>query len=1053
MFICFSISLVLKAQDQSLSKEALEKNISKIDVNIKNTKEQMKSIGDASYLADLYFVLAEFLVEKAKLKYQLKIAQNPDVPVNDLDFTIEKRPKEEAIGVYETFLEKFPTDSRRDRALFFKAHELRELGRKEDMLKTYRKLSSEFPKSQYWPEVQLNLGDVYFEEKKNFDLALEYYKSLEKVSDSEFLPLAYYRMGWCYINKTEFLNAYKAYEKSIFIANELKAKNIEIKNEIREQALLAMVWPYSEIPIKKIEKVHPATTSTLEHFRQISFGFDSYQKLLKKLANRMVLKKRYNDAVDIYIETLAVYTDLEERLSAMSKLYQLLRNSIKDVKRPGLAQYFDAVLSELMSSDGISAKDKKKYYWGMEQIVRDYSYENHKAQKKSQQFKENAIKGYQVYVRYFKRAKYSDYIRYNYAGLLFSRGNPFEAAKEYEFLARKKSRKLKKSWKSLLKSSLEAYLSALGKGSLQLLEKTQARDALRNMGELFLKRYPKDSASSSILFNIGQSYYNERNFNDAVKYFKRFIQSYPSDTKLSLAVNQILDAHNQREDYKAIIKDGEWFLKSNRVGNPTLRDNVKEIVSQAKLISVRKQSSNLSQEGYAKNMLKLASKFKGTDLGDKALYEAFILYRSQRSSEMYTPGSILLKNHSNSKYAKQVAGDMVQTALLTADFERASKYLEYYGTQYPKDKESELFLNQAAEIRSIIRDYSGAKRVYNKIGNLKQIAEMDLLAKDWKALLSSAQRVSEPLRSYYLAMAYRELKQSIKAEKILRSRMTRIKGSGNKEVLVKAIYLQALLGLDRYQKIRFSKSSDDQAVVGKKTAGLQVLTESFSSVIATGDAEMTLAALSGLGEVYKAFGDFLKEAKVPKGLNKDQKKFYKSEIQKQVNRYIEQSNNYFDKCLDAAKQANMYSKFLVYCKERSQAVDLPGLVPRFKENDNANIENLRKALFDRPRDPQIYRDIVEAQILDKNFGAALATANRATEMFPENVKVASSYIYVLLHIGDFKEAGAELNRAIKIDAYNSELKSIKHQLRQYFGFVTKKQNIPSSIRSFLPGWL
>ena len=129
--------------------------------------------------------------------------------------------------------------------------------------------------------------------------------------------------------------------------------------------------------------------------------------------------------------------------------------------------------------------------------------------------------------------------------------------------------------------------------------------------------------------------------------------------------------------------------------------------------------------------------------------------------------SILLKNHSNSKYAKQVAGDMVQTALLTADFERASKYLEYYGTQYPKDKESELFLNQAAEIRSIIRDYSGAKRVYNKIGNLKQIAEMDLLAKDWKALLSSAQRVSEPLRSYYLAMAYRELKQSIKAEKIL----------------------------------------------------------------------------------------------------------------------------------------------------------------------------------------------------------------------------------------------------------------------------------------------
>ncbi|MEC9283525.1 MAG: tetratricopeptide repeat protein, partial [Bdellovibrionota bacterium] len=554
-------------------------------------------------------------------------------------------------------------------------------------------------------------------------------------------------------------------------------------------------------------------------------------------------------------------------------------------------------------------------------------------------------------------------------------------------------------------------------------------------------------------FNIGQSYYNERNFNDSVKYFKRFIQAYPSDTKLSLAVNQILDAHNQREDYKSLIKDGEWFLKSKRVGNPSLRDNVKEIVSQAKLISVRKQSSSLSQEGYAKNMLKLASKFKGTDLGDKALYEAFILYRSQRSSEMYTPGSILLKNHSISKYAKQVAGDMVQTALLTADFDRASKYLEYYGTQYPKDKESELFLNQAAEIRSIIRDYAGAKRVYNKIGNLKEIAEMDLLARDWQALLSSSQKVSEPLRTYYLAMAYRELKQSAKAEQVLKSRMTRIKGSGNKDILVKAIYLQALLGLDRYQKIRFSRKTNDQAVVGQKTAGLQALTQSFSSVIATGDPEMTLAALSGLGELYKGFGTFLKEAKIPKGLNKDQKEFYKNEIQKQVSSYIEQSNSYFNKCLDVAKQANLFSKFLVYCKEKSQAVKIPGLVPRFKENENANIENLRKALFDRPRDPQIYRDIIEAQIIDKNFGAALATANRATEMFPENTKIASAYIYVLLHIGDFREAGLQLSRAVKIDAYNSELKAIEYQIKKYFGFAPKKQVVSSSVRSFLPGWL
>lgn len=1048
----FSLSNV-NAQEQELSAEELKAKLFKVDDNIENTKNQIKTVGDAAYLADLYFVLAEFLVEKSRVLYQLKIAQNPDVPVEELDFTFEKRPKEEAIAVYETFLEKFPSENRRDRALFFKAHELRELGRSDEMLKVYQRITKDFPQSNYWSEAQLNIGDVYFEQKKDFELALEYFDLIIKKQETEFTPLAYYKAGWCYINLNKFLPAYKSFESAILSSNRLIAKKIDLTSDIREEALQAMVWPYSEIGKKEITKVHPISVSSIEHFRSISFGYESYVKLLSKLGRRMKIKKRYRDAADAYFEFLKVSTDLEAKLSRASEFYQILRSNLKDVKWPGLSNQLGQLLAELKYDNKIADKEKEKYQAGIEKILRDLAIQNHRAAKKQVQYKGLAIEAYSNYLDHFEASPYRDRIRYNYAGLLFSSGSAFDAAKEYERLARTRKRKLKKSWKAILKASLESYLAALGKGQLLIHKKEQARDALRGLGQLYLKRYPKDKASSTILFNIGQSYYNERNFAEAVKFFKNFILVYPRDTQVSLAINQILDAHNQKEDYESLIKDGDWFLKNTKVANPSLRGNINEIVSQAKLLLLKKESGDFTKGTYAKNMLKMASKFKGTDLGDKALYEAFILFRSQRSEEMYKPGAVLLKSHSGSQYAKQVAGDMVRTALLTADFERAAKYLEYYGIKYPKDKESELFLSQAGEIRFLIRDYSGAKRVFGRLKDYVKIADMDYESRDWKALLSSSTRVLEPKRSFYLAKALRETGKKKLAKQILNTKLGTIKSSGKKDVLAKSIYLLAQLSLDDYRKLQFSKRTDDQVVVKKKTESLAALTAKFNNVIATGHPEMTLAALSGLGEIYKNFGAFIEKAKIPKGLTRAQKKMFEDAIAQQALNYQKQSDAYFEQCLSVAEKAELYSKYLIYCRDKSLNSKLPGAVPSFSGESSNNIQSLRKSLFDRPRDVDIYINMVKSFISEKKFGEALATANRAIEMFPENPKVYTYYSVVLLHIGDFEQAGYWLKQGVTKDAYNDELKFIESKVKRFFSYSVKKASVTSDLRSYMPGWL
>lgn len=149
-----------------MSLEKMRQGIIKIDKSIEETKFRIRNIKDARFLPDLYFTLAEFYVQKARFMYSIKVTENENAPLEELDFTAEKRPKLEAIAVYDTILEKFPNLPERDKAIFFKAHELRELGRVEEMIQEYRKITSQFPKSEYWYESQLVIGDYFFEQKK-----------------------------------------------------------------------------------------------------------------------------------------------------------------------------------------------------------------------------------------------------------------------------------------------------------------------------------------------------------------------------------------------------------------------------------------------------------------------------------------------------------------------------------------------------------------------------------------------------------------------------------------------------------------------------------------------------------------------------------------------------------------------------------------------------------------------------------------------------------------------------------------------------------------------
>ena len=154
------------ARPDEIDVEALEAELATIENKILVTKKEIAKIRDASFLPDLYFSLGDMHVQKSRAMYLLKVQKNPGKTPDQIDFTLEKRPKIEAIEIYQKIYNFFPKEKRRDRALFLTGLEQRDLGLFEPMLRTFIKLSKEFPNSSHYNEANIILGDYLFEGKK-----------------------------------------------------------------------------------------------------------------------------------------------------------------------------------------------------------------------------------------------------------------------------------------------------------------------------------------------------------------------------------------------------------------------------------------------------------------------------------------------------------------------------------------------------------------------------------------------------------------------------------------------------------------------------------------------------------------------------------------------------------------------------------------------------------------------------------------------------------------------------------------------------------------------
>ena len=1004
--------------------EQLYDDLEKINKSIETSRDRVKTLRDARFLPDVYFTLAELYVDKSRYMFAIKRLENKDTPTEELDFSGERKPKQQAIEVYQNLLDKFPLLPERDKAMFLMAHEYRELGQDDLMAQTYSKITTEYPTSTYWSESELLLGTFFFEKKKDYQHALTLFKAILDRPVGPFTPLARYKMGWVYINLNQNKDAVLAFEGVLNKDKDVDMRDLpEIykKTDVRRDALLAMVRPYSDLNDAEIKQLGENRRDPLAYFHGLANNRISYQRVLRSLGRRLTIKNRYIAATRVYFELLRITDDLDVKREAIESVYESMINSKQRWPVNLFADEIEDVMTRERYNGAIPLPERRKDLTNDETFVRDVATRFHQRAQQTASEKDYglAIHGYEIYLALFPNTVHSNELRLDLAESYFKTHQFVKSAKLYEELGRgQKNPAKKRDW---LDSSLQAYTAALKTpAALSRVQLVQAREGLRDVGATWLQLYPNDQADSGIRFNMGRTYYDERDFNNAVRAFQGYIKSHPKASDVRLAADLILDSYNQREDYDGMIRAGKMVVADMNVDAQT-RKEVAEIVKQAEYRKIQNQSGDSGTvRDYTQNLLKFAQRYKGSAIGDQALYDAFISLKAKRDPQAYDPGEQLLMQHENSKYAREVALAMGQMALTTADFRRAAKYFEIYARKYKSDAEGRDFMKNAAQIRESMGDYKLASEDFKFLGDFESVGRNEFKDANWPELAKVAGQVGGIRGAYWSGLASYRLGDRSRALPYLNdaSRM-KAKDYDESTMAAHALYLVAAEALKEYKSIQLVQGKEAEGVK-KKTEQLAKVTQQLNTVIQFGNGRWTIAALYGIGTANQEFADFLRRSPPPAGASPAIVVQYKGLIEQQAKKYQSTASEFFKQCVMNGEKFEVFSRFVRGCESQGQLVvdeaEDTKMTAQSTEQNPAGAQAIRNQLYDKPRDIPTMLRLVSSYMQARDYSMANLILGRALEIQPNTASLIALQGINQMFVNDLEAAQQDFQAALKISS-------------------------------------
>ena len=430
-----------------------------------------------------------------------------------------------------------------------KAEEYYKLGYEFYSLKDYTVAIEELKKAldirSNYPHARYLLAECYFRLKEYRLAQVEYERVVTDSETNEYTDDALWGSGWSYYLLEEYEEAARRFSKLLndFPDSELA---LQARHKLGKSYFQGNNYP-----------------ETIKVYREFLEKYSEYQgeeiKEVYYLLGQAYLRSgKYKEAEEVFNNLLSFFPEFE--LASEVKYYNSLSLFKENRYEEAMVQ-----LEDLISEAEIEDKKKKEAQYLLARCLlnlKEYS----KAIKNLESLKES-LKQFEVEGSFLEKVSFD-------LGLAYSRqGDKEEAILEFqEFIEKYPQseliesahfelgkdlydlKKYKLALSELEKTSTDEALYLRGKSSEELGDQEGEIAAFKELRE----KYPQSVFSQEAYFRLGNYYYNQERYKEAIEEFDKIIQYFPQSPLLSESYYWKGWSYFKLRDYK---KAGEYFNK------------------------------------------------------------------------------------------------------------------------------------------------------------------------------------------------------------------------------------------------------------------------------------------------------------------------------------------------------------------------------------------------------------------------------------------------------------------------------------------------------------
>ncbi|MDZ7335660.1 MAG: tetratricopeptide repeat protein [candidate division KSB1 bacterium] len=678
----YTIEDILNYRD-FYEKQIKEFNIDKIKLRDRGIAQAEKFIANnpqSTMLDRVMIRLAELYYEAAEDDYLQRMQeydqQMEQFESQGIDTTLVEPTKNlsRPLALYQRIIDEFPHSDLVDDALYNKAFLLEEIGQIDSALAIYQYVIDQFPESRYVPESLMRIGEYYFNPPKNeIERAIEYYKKVLQFKDSPKFDEALYRLGWSYYRLNNFPEAVSYFT---LLADDIeRAKSIDPRQRYSNPSLRDESLEY--IGISFLD--YGGTQRAVEYLNRI--GGRSYgAEILKKIGDvYMYEKELYNEAIEAYHILLKMYPEHDEAPEIQEKIvacYRYMRDDrMAYVAREKLFHDYGPGSAWWQSHE--NERLRNKAYRIAERALRDnITLLFQRAEENNDEYLYlQAVNDSKKYISIFASDSSAPMIHWNMALVLDTKLNQKDAAfEEYmrmsdlywnsrfqKFAAENAIALTKEMVESdTTKKKVAVDLSEtdstdrpqVGIPALQYrrLELTESEKKLIRAYNNYIKIFPHEPETFTVLSNAGAVYYNNNQFKEALRYFNTILKHFPDHPEVNNIRYIALESYFGKQDYKSAEIVARRLLKSQDI-SPQLERKARIRLAESIFLAAEAYANRDDHLQAGNEYLRVVREVPTAEFADLSLFNAALEFDKAREfSRAVETYNYLIETRPNSVY-------------------------------------------------------------------------------------------------------------------------------------------------------------------------------------------------------------------------------------------------------------------------------------------------------------------------------------------------------------------------------------------------------------------